>query len=67
MPQNNKIFEGLVVTSFSWAIVGPLSMKYLADYGATVIRVETAKRPCTLRISTPYRRQSGRTGPQRLL
>lgn len=55
IPQNNKIFEGLVVTSFSWAIVGPLSMKYLADYGATVIRVETAKRPCTLRISTPYK------------
>jgi benzylsuccinate CoA-transferase BbsF subunit len=50
-----SIFEGLVVTSFSWAIVGPLSMKYLADYGATVIRVETAKRPCTLRLSTPYK------------
>jgi benzylsuccinate CoA-transferase BbsF subunit len=53
--QNKSIFKGLVVTSFSWAIVGPLSMKYLADFGATVIRVETAKRPCTLRISTPYK------------
>ncbi len=52
---DKKVFEGLVVTSFSWAIVGPLSMKYLADYGATVIRVETGKRPCTLRISTPYK------------
>jgi crotonobetainyl-CoA:carnitine CoA-transferase CaiB-like acyl-CoA transferase len=30
-------------------------MKYFADYGATVIRVETSKRPCTLRISAPYK------------
>jgi benzylsuccinate CoA-transferase BbsF subunit len=49
------IFKGLVVASFSWAIVGPLTMKLFADYGATVIRVETTRRPCTLRISTPYK------------
>jgi benzylsuccinate CoA-transferase BbsF subunit len=31
-------------------------MKFFADYGATVIRaVETSTRPCTLRISTPYK------------
>ena len=45
------LFKGLIVTSFSWAIVGPLTMKLFADYGATVIRVETTRRPCTLRIS----------------
>jgi benzylsuccinate CoA-transferase BbsF subunit len=49
------VFSGLIITSFSWAIVGPLTMKYFADYGATVIRLETSKRPCTLRISTPYK------------
>jgi benzylsuccinate CoA-transferase BbsF subunit len=49
------LFKGLTITSFSWAIVGPLTMKLFADYGATVIRVETTKRPCTLRISTPYK------------
>jgi benzylsuccinate CoA-transferase BbsF subunit len=49
------IFSGVTITSFSWAVVGPLTMKYFADYGATVIRVETGKRPCTLRISTPYK------------
>ncbi len=52
---NKNIFSGLTITSFSWAIVGPLTMKYFADYGATVIRVESTKRPCTLRISTPYK------------
>jgi crotonobetainyl-CoA:carnitine CoA-transferase CaiB-like acyl-CoA transferase len=30
-------------------------MKYFADQGATVIRMETSKRPCTLRISTPFK------------
>jgi benzylsuccinate CoA-transferase BbsF subunit len=49
------IFSGLVISSFSWAIVGPLTMKYFADQGATVIRVESARRPCTLRISTPFK------------
>ncbi len=57
MPENEKkgIFSGLVITSFSWAVVGPLTMKYFADYGATVIRVESTKRPCTLRISSPFK------------
>ncbi len=49
------IFKGLTITSFCWAIVGPLTMKFFADYGATVIRVETARRPCTLRISAPFK------------
>jgi benzylsuccinate CoA-transferase BbsF subunit len=30
-------------------------MKFFADYGATVIRIETHKRPCTSRLSTPYK------------
>ena len=56
MKTSNSVFSGLLITSFSWAIVGPLTMKFFADYGATVIRaVETSTRPCTLRISTPYK------------
>lgn len=57
------IFEGLIIVSFCWAVVGPLTMKYFADYGATVIRIETASRPCTLRISTPYK--DGKAGLNR--
>jgi len=62
--ENHKsIFSGLKITSFCWAVVGPLTMKFFADYGATVIRMETAKRPCTLRISTPFK--DGRPGLDR--
>jgi benzylsuccinate CoA-transferase BbsF subunit len=48
-------FKGLKILSYSWAIVGPLTMKFFADYGATVIRIETSHRPCTLRSSAPYK------------
>jgi benzylsuccinate CoA-transferase BbsF subunit len=51
----NSVFSGLKIASFCWAVVGPLTMKYFADYGATVIRVETSHRPCTMRISAPYK------------
>ena len=50
-----KVFEGLKVVDFGWAIAGPLTLKYLADYGATVICVESPQRPDLLRISTPYK------------
>src|SRR4030042_2236930 len=50
-----KVFEGLKVVDFGWAIAGPLTLKYLSDYGATVICVEPPQRPDLLRISTPYK------------
>lgn len=34
-------FDGLVVADFSWAVAGPLTTKYLAEHGATVVRVES--------------------------
>jgi benzylsuccinate CoA-transferase BbsF subunit len=49
------IFEGLTIVSFSWAVVGPLTMKYFADHGATVIKVESSKRPDVLRTSPPFK------------
>lgn len=57
--EKKGIFEGLKVVAFGWAVVGPLSMKYLADHGATVIRVETGERACTLRTSPPYKEKKG--------
>ena len=38
--KDKDIFSGLVIAGFSTAMVGPLSMKFFADYGATVIRVD---------------------------
>ncbi|MCM2252108.1 MAG: CoA transferase [Ramlibacter sp.] len=58
-----KVFSDVTVVAFSWAMVGPLTLKFLADYGATVIRVETRHRPCVTRISAPFK--DGRAGLDR--
>ncbi len=52
---DKKVFEDLKIAAFSWAMVGPLTLKFFADYGATVVRVETSLRPCVTRTSAPYR------------
>ncbi len=51
----NKVFEGIKIIDFGWAIAGPLTLKYLADYGATVICIESFQRPDLLRTATPYK------------
>ncbi len=52
---NEKVFEDLKIAAFSWAMVGPLTLKFFADHGATVVRVETSLRPCVTRTSAPYK------------
>lgn len=52
---DKKVFQDLKIVSFSWALVGPLTLKFFADYGATIIRVETSRRPCVTRTSAPYK------------
>ena len=47
--------DGLKVLDFCWVAVGPMITKYLAEYGATVIRVESSKRPDTLRSGAPLK------------
>ena len=48
-------FEGIKVADFSWVGVGPITMRYLADYGATVVRIESIQRPDFLRLGAPFR------------
>ena len=48
-------FEGLKVADFSWVGVGPITAKYLADHGATVVRLETEGRPDILRTAGPFK------------
>jgi len=55
MEERDGVFSGLTILAFCWAVVGPLTMKFFADHGATVIRVETSKRPCVMRTSAPYK------------
>ncbi|HZQ37315.1 MAG TPA: CoA transferase, partial [Dehalococcoidia bacterium] len=47
-------FAGLRVADFSWVGVGPLTAKYLADHGATTVRVETSQPPDILRVNGPF-------------
>jgi crotonobetainyl-CoA:carnitine CoA-transferase CaiB-like acyl-CoA transferase len=48
-------FEGIHVLDFTWYGVGPVTIKYLADNGADVIRVESAMRPDGLRLAPPWK------------
>lgn len=47
--------EGVKVLDFSWVVAGPAATRYLADYGATIIRAESATHLETLRITGPFR------------
>lgn len=51
----NKALDGVVVINFGWVLAAPVTGKYLADLGATVIRVESIHRPDPLRVSSPYK------------
>ena len=42
-------FEGLKVLDFFWVVIGPMTTSYLAEYGATVVRIESRGRPEVLR------------------
>ena len=50
-----RVFEGVKIVDFGWVLAGPIILKSFADYGATVICVETNKRPELLRTSAPYK------------
>ncbi len=44
-----ELFAGLKVLEFGSGAAGPLATRYLADYGATVVRVESRKHPDFIR------------------
>ena len=43
------------ILDFMWVMAGPAATRVLADYGATVVRVESARRIDTARTLAPYR------------
>lgn len=52
---NGQALDGVKVLDFTWWGAGPFFTKYLADFGATVVKVESRKRLDLLRLSEPYR------------
>ena len=52
---DKKVFDGLKVLDFGWVIAGPMTLKYLADYGATVVNLESSQHPDLLRTSAPFK------------
>jgi crotonobetainyl-CoA:carnitine CoA-transferase CaiB-like acyl-CoA transferase len=48
-------FAGVKVVDFSWIGAGPITAKYLADHGATVVHVETEQPADRLRLVGPFK------------
>ena len=46
--------DGLKVLDLAWVVAGPLIGRTLADYGATVVRVESSMRVETARLMGPF-------------
>jgi benzylsuccinate CoA-transferase BbsF subunit len=51
---NADVFRGLRVLDFTWAAAGPIITKYLADFGATVVKVESSEHPDSVRFGGPF-------------
>ena len=62
-PGTRLPLAGVKVLDFSWVFATPMGVRYLSDYGATVIHVESATRPDALRTYAPFK--DGQPGPER--
>ena len=50
-----KALEDIKIADFTWYVAGPFCTRYLADYGAQVIKVETSKFIDGVRPYPPYK------------
>jgi crotonobetainyl-CoA:carnitine CoA-transferase CaiB-like acyl-CoA transferase len=51
---NNLPLKDVKICDFMWVMAGPASTRILADYGATVVRIESPTRVDTARTLQPY-------------
>jgi benzylsuccinate CoA-transferase BbsF subunit len=49
------VFSGVKVVDLGWILAGPLVSKFLADHGATVVWIESMKKPDLSRVSSPFK------------
>ncbi|MEE9276931.1 MAG: CoA transferase [Dehalococcoidia bacterium] len=61
MPEQGALAD-VKILDFMWVIAGPTATRVLADYGATVIRVESQTRVETARTLQPF--HGGEAGPE---
>jgi crotonobetainyl-CoA:carnitine CoA-transferase CaiB-like acyl-CoA transferase len=54
MAQEGQPLNGVKVLDLAWVVAGPLIGRSLADYGATVVRIDSAKRVETARLMGPF-------------
>ncbi len=62
-PPFPQALDGLKVLDFCWVVAGPMTTKYLAEHGATVVRVESGNRTDVLRNGGPFK--DGQSGVNR--
>jgi benzylsuccinate CoA-transferase BbsF subunit len=51
----HRALAGVKVIDFTWAAVGPITVKTLSDYGADVIKLEGRTRPSSMRVTGPFK------------
>jgi benzylsuccinate CoA-transferase BbsF subunit len=52
---SRKALEGIKAIGFTYAGTANIVLRNLGMNGATVVRVESSKRPCNLRVAQPYK------------
>lgn len=58
-----QALEGVKVADFSWVIAGPSTTRYLAMYGAQVVKIESRARVDSIRTMAPFK--DGKPGVNR--
>lgn len=55
MEKRDGALEEIKVADFSWAGVGPITAKLLADFGASVVHIESHTKLDVVRVVTPFK------------
>ncbi|MFN0090116.1 MAG: CaiB/BaiF CoA transferase family protein [Acidimicrobiales bacterium] len=53
-PRTGRPLEGVKILDFMWAMAGPAATRALADFGATVVRIESSRKVEVARTIQPF-------------